>query len=99
MSEERAKELAILEKQAIDCKDVDRLMSDYLDCELLLTTHNRISKHIDCCERCKENEEDMKLVINLAQTLQRVTMPSGVRSRLRERLNASLGLTLPTDVE
>ncbi len=99
MSEERAKELAILEKPAIQCADVDILISDYLDGELLPTTHARVTGHLNCCERCKENEEDMRLVINLAQTLQRVSIPRGVRTRLREKLNSSLGLTLPVDVE
>ncbi len=99
MKNGREKEIKILEKPAISCRDTDTLMSDFIDGELLQSTEERVADHIKQCERCTESLEDMKLVIELARALNRPLMPRGVRTRLREHLNAELGLNLSTNVE
>jgi len=99
MSTKREKEIKVLEQPTISCRDVDSLMSDYLDNELLVSIQARIADHISCCERCAEGLEDMKLVITLARSLNEPKMPRGVKTRLREHLNATLGLNLATNVE
>ncbi len=99
MTDRREKEIKILEKQTVSCRDTDTLMSDFIDNELLPTTHSRVAAHIKSCDRCTESLEDMKLVIELARALQRPQMPRGVRTRLRQHLNAELGLNLATNLE
>jgi anti-sigma factor RsiW len=99
MTTGREKEIKILEKQTLACRDVDSLMSDYVDLELLPSTQSRVADHISTCERCAEGLEDMKLVIELARTFSTPTMPRGVRTRLRQHLNSTLGLNLSTNVE
>ena len=99
MKNGREKEIKILEKPAISCRDTDTLMSEFIDGELLASTEERVADHIKQCERCAESLEDMKLVIELARALNRPLMPRGVRTRLREHLNAELGLNLSTNIE
>jgi len=93
MSEDREKEIRILEKQALECADVEELISDYIDDELIVVLKARVASHLNHCEKCRECEEDTRSIIILAKTLQR-PVPQDVRRRLREKLNQTLGLNL-----
>ena len=87
-------ELMILEKQQINCSDVEKLLGDYLEKDFPVTLASRITEHISECDYCREIEAGYKLTIDLARELGQRKMPKEVRRRFREGLNAKLGLNL-----
>jgi len=48
------------------CKEVDRLLFQYVENELDAKTHNRLRAHIEACAVCQEYVESYRQVIMLA---------------------------------
>mgnify|MGYP003595291031 CR=1 FL=1 len=89
--------LRILEKESIECADVEALLGDYADNDLNPALKARIESHINKCEECQESEKDYRMVIELAHELPVIPVPAEVRSRLRKALNEKLGIQLSLD--
>jgi len=91
------KEIRILEKQTLECKDVEALFDSFIDDELNPTLKARIASHITTCEECAEFAASYKLVTELAKEIrpEPTTLPRDVKFRLHQTLNEKLGLTLP----
>jgi hypothetical protein len=87
--------MRILEKEIIDCADVEELFGDYVDNELPSTLRARVATHIKHCQHCQEGEKGYRLVIALASELPRFPVPTDVKNRLRKSLNEKLGIELP----
>ena len=87
--------LRVLEKESIGCRDVERLLGDHTDHELSCSLRARIDAHIGNCSKCRELRDSYNWVIELAHGLADAPAPREVHNRLREALNARLGLSLP----
>lgn len=88
------RELHILEKASITCRDVTILLGGYVDGELIPTLRERVEGHISLCQCCQEGERRYRDVIEMARALPEPAMPEGANRRLREALNRRLGLNL-----
>jgi hypothetical protein len=91
-------QLRIFEKSEIDCGDVEQLFGDYVEGDLPQALKGRFDDHIEECEECQQFDEEYRLVIELAQEIGEDAEPAPVEvhNRLRESLNARLGLSLGT---
>lgn len=91
------REIRILEKQTLECKDIEALYGSYVDDDLNPTLRARVASHIATCEECSEFAASYRLVTELAKDLRAdsAALPSDVKSRLHKALNEKLGLTLP----
>ena len=88
-------QLYMLEKPEITCKDVEKLYGDYVEGDLPQSLKGRLDSHIEECGECQEFVGSYQLTIRLARELKGKQMPEEVRRRLREALNARLGINLP----
>lgn len=97
MNEMSDLQLRILEKQKIECSDVDALLGELVEEALPATLQARIEDHIAQCPECQDGEKAYREVILLARSLKRhePQMPTAAKNRLRAALNARLGLALP----
>ncbi len=88
--------LRILEKESIECEDIKELLCDYVDDDLPQALRARVSQHICNCPVCEEEESSYRNVIDLAKELreEETEISEDVQRRLREALNARLGLNL-----
>lgn len=89
--------LRVLERQDILCADVEELLGDYEEGDLPQSLKSRIDDHICVCPECTQLKLEYKMIIEAAEEMGREEpeMPLEVQNRLRQRLNASLGLNLP----
>ena len=89
--------LRVLERQEILCADVEELLGDYEEGDLPQSLKSRIDDHICVCPECTQLKLEYKMIIEVAEEMGREEpeMPLEVQNRLRQRLNASLGLNLP----
>ena len=89
-------QLLILEKSTIECGDIEALFGDFVEDDLPATLRARVDRHIKGCADCRQFQKEYCDVIQLARELgEEVTpAPVGVQNRLREALNARLGLSL-----
>jgi len=87
--------MRILEKETIECRDVEDLLGDYIDQELSATLKARLATHIRYCRHCQSEEKAYRLVIELAQELPPIPVSVEVKNRLRKALNEKLGISLP----
>ncbi|MCB0328985.1 MAG: zf-HC2 domain-containing protein [Bdellovibrionales bacterium] len=93
-------ELLILEKPHASCEDFDSLLGDYVENEVSEMVREKLDDHLSECIVCQNGLALYSQVIDLAGDLGReqreAPMPSDVKRRLHEKLNASLGLKLST---
>lgn len=90
-----SKQLQYLEKKELSCADFTDLASDLLDSDLPLTLAGRLEAHVDECADCQQDLVELQMLLEVAKTAFNSPMPNDVRSRLHERLNDQLGLSLP----
>lgn len=76
------------EHEALDCRYVFSLLSDYLDAELTPQTCEEIRRHIEACEPCVAFVESLKRSIELCRELP-VAAPGSLAAAVRERLRAA----------
>ena len=76
----------------MNCEDVIREISDYLDGELALSAKQDIEGHLDHCHHCKMVVDQTKLTVDVFCDSQLVELPADVKSRLHEALRRKLGL-------
>lgn len=89
-------QLRILEKQEIDCIDVQLIMGDYADGDLTETLKERVDHHICTCKKCAEFKDSYLKTIELAASLlEPKPLPVDLQNRLRAALNRRLGINLP----
>jgi anti-sigma factor RsiW len=77
----------------LNCKDVIREISNYLDGELAAATKQELSKHLSHCGHCKLVVDQMKFTIEIFCDSQPVVLPSEVRSRLHDALRRKMAET------
>ena len=88
--------LKIFEKVAVTCRDVERLLCDYVDDELPEGLKLRVDEHICGCEKCQYSLDTYKQVVLVAREIrdEAPPVPQDVSARLRARLNQEFGLSL-----
>lgn len=95
--------ILMLEKGEINCEDIDAALCDYADGDLPKTVRARIDAHADSCEFCRENLQSYLMTVKIAGCLSSdsifkpTDVPSDVKLRLREALNARLKLSLSAE--
>ncbi len=95
MNKYNLKLTSYLEKQYINCDDFKDLYSELRDQEIPLSLAGRLEQHFDECNECQTLARDIEMVIEEAKYCFQVSeMPSGVRTRLHQKLNQELGLNL-----
>lgn len=89
-------QLEIFEKAEITCSDVENLYGEYIEGDLIQSLQFRLRDHICECPKCQEFAMLYNQVIDVASQIKDTIMLSDdVKSRLHERLNRELGLSLP----
>lgn len=91
VSSERASEVLHL-----NCRDVERLLGEYVDGELPTYLSHELDGHLSACPACRQMADEYMQVIAIASTLRETEEISiGVKNRLRLALNSQLGISLP----
>jgi predicted anti-sigma-YlaC factor YlaD len=80
-----------LEKAEFSCSDINQLLDSHLEKKLVGENQMKFNNHLENCECCKKLVSDMSYVLGVAKTLKEVTIPDGVRVRLRQHLNKHVG--------
>jgi anti-sigma factor RsiW len=75
----------------LNCKDVVREISDYIDGELEAATKQEIEKHLDCCGDCAMVVNQTKMTVEIFCDAKPVELPKEVRARLHEALRRKIG--------
>lgn len=75
----------------MNCEDVIRELSNYLDGELALAAKQDLEGHLGQCHDCKMVVDQTKLTIEVFCDSQLVELPGDVKSRLHEALQRKLG--------
>ncbi len=75
----------------MNCDDVIRELSNYLDGELALSAKQDIEGHLDECHDCKLVVDQTKLTVEVFCDAKLVELPNDVKSRLHEVLRRKLG--------
>ena len=91
--------IAIFEKSAIECADVEHLLGDLAEGDLMPSLETRVRDHICECDHCQESEKSYTWVIEKAKLLKPEPLPSDVSRRLRMALNERLGISLTLESE
>jgi len=66
----------------VDCKEVQRLSSDYLEDELSASKQSAIQYHLSKCGPCKAFVETLASTIGLLSRLPRISAPPGFKQSL-----------------
>ncbi len=74
----------------LNCKDVWREISNYLDDDLPSTTRNRIEAHLAQCRHCAALVDSTRNIIILIADEKMFELPVGFSAKLRERLSQEM---------
>ena len=96
-------QLRVLEKEFIDCTNVEDMMCDYADNDLTESLKDRIDDHISSCKKCRHFKDSYLQTIEYARLLKPRVEPvkppleltTDAKNRLRAALNHRLGINLP----
>lgn len=72
----------------MDCANIQRHLSEYMDGVLDAQTQDRVEKHLSSCKECREELELLKALIHDLENLPRVKAPDDFLEQLHERMNA-----------
>ena len=72
----------------MDCANIQRHLSEYMDGVLDAQTQDRVEKHLSSCKECREELESLKALIHDLENLPRVKAPDDFLEQLHERMNA-----------
>ena len=76
----------ILRRGEVDCNDVRRLSSDYLDDDLPEVKHSAIRTHLSNCGPCRAFVETLASTIGILSRLPRVSAPSSLKESVMNRI-------------
>lgn len=78
----------------MSCSETELLVDDYIDAELSELDALRFERHVANCSSCREILRDTQRVVRTARLLSERPVSPAVSSRLRERLQQELGISL-----
>lgn len=76
----------------MDCREVKKLLIDYLDSSLDKHKTARIQKHLHACKDCSDELAGLKAYKNSLDSLETVTAPVNFLEKVHERLEKRTGL-------
>lgn len=71
----------------IDCDQVRRMLSDYLEDDLALELRVRIEEHFRSCGHCKAVYDELRHIVRLLGNEGFIELPKGFSQRLYKRLS------------
>ncbi len=71
----------------MECKDYFELMNMYIDEEISEADKNKLIKHIESCESCKQEFEELKEMVNILREEPLSELPLGYHKELMEKIN------------
>lgn len=77
----------------MNCKEVVRRLSEYLDRELEPELERDLVRHLEHCEDCSLIVDTTRKTIDIYCAADPVPLPADVQDRLLRALNAKLGST------
>jgi len=66
----------------VNCKNVQNLLSAFLDCELSGNEMIRVQRHIDTCECCRQEQEELLQLKDFLTTTPMMEPPADFEERL-----------------
>ena len=76
----------IFKRGEVDCSDVRRLSSDYLEDDLPEVKHSAIRTHLSNCGPCRAFVETLASTIGILSRLPRVSAPSSFKESVMTRI-------------
>lgn len=76
----------------MNCKNVIREISDYIDGELDLPERQELERHLEHCEDCKMVVDQTRMTVQIFCDSKPVELPGDVKSRLHDALRRKLQL-------
>jgi predicted anti-sigma-YlaC factor YlaD len=70
----------------IDCHQVRRVLSDYLEDDLAPELRVRIEKHLQSCDHCRAVYDELRNIVRLLGNEEFIELPEGFSQRLYKRL-------------
>jgi len=74
----------------LNCKNVIREISSYIDGELDLAIKRELERHLEDCEECKMVVDQTKLTVDIFCDSEPVELPVEIQSRLHEALRRKI---------
>ena len=74
----------------IDCYQVLRELSDYLEADIPPQLRLQIEKHLLNCDHCRAVYDGLRNVVRLLGDEKAIELPEGFSRRLRERLRSAI---------
>jgi predicted anti-sigma-YlaC factor YlaD len=74
----------------IDCYQVLRELSEYLEADLLPQLRLQIEKHLLNCNHCRAVYDGLRNIVRLLGNEKVIELPEGFSRRLHERLRSAL---------
>lgn len=71
---------------ALECREIFELLSDYLDGSLAPDECERVKRHIEDCAPCVEFLESLRRSVSLCRECGEVEKPAPLPPQVRERL-------------
>jgi anti-sigma factor RsiW len=75
----------------LNCRDVVKKLSNYLDGDLELAVKQELEQHLGGCKECTLIVNQTKLTVEIFCDAEMVELPDQVRVRLHEALRRKLG--------
>lgn len=72
--------------KVLDCKEVNRVVSDYIDGDLQPDETIEFETHLESCKECSKLVSEVKNLVNIAKSLNTNRLPEEIRLRLRQIL-------------
>jgi anti-sigma factor (TIGR02949 family) len=73
-----------------DCREIGKLLSDYLDGELDPETRSEMDEHLADCPPCLEFLDSFRSVVEASRSIHAEEMPHEMKDRLRRFLAAKI---------
>ncbi len=74
----------------MNCKNVIREISDYIDGDLDLSVRQELERHLEHCEECKIVVDQTRMTVQLFCDSKPIELPGDVKSRLHDALHRKL---------
>ena len=75
----------------MDCKDLRKIISEYIDGKLVGGELSRFEEHILKCRECSKILEETRSAVKFVSGVRREELPAGYFQRLNRRLDEELG--------
>ena len=71
----------------MECKDYFELMNMFIDEEISEIDKNKLIKHIESCESCRQEFEELKEMVNMLREEPLSELPANYHKELMEKIN------------